>query len=272
MEQQRQRARLDTSAVRPTSARAEQIAASNQTEQILLIFQKLVGSKAHESFAMEIIEAVVSNFPAAALEKYWVAMLQLMFHRLQNSKTENFTIRFVKFYHLVSASTDRGLGADAFIKAADQVQENSFTPIYTTIILPETQKLSRPFDRKTAVVSLTRTLTDSQAFAERYAKRGWGLTCQALLQLLINPPLPPTNDDTIEDRDVDELGFGAAFTQLNTCRHAPRDPWPEVQDVKAWVGATLRTADQRHNGRVGSFVSEKLEPTSQDALRQVMSA
>lgn len=252
---------------------AEQIAAANQTEAILVIFQKLIGSKAYESYAMDLIEVVVTTFPPTALENYWVAMLQLMFTRLSSSKTENFTMRFVRFYHLVSASVDRGLGADFFISIADRVQKDVFTPIYTTIILPDTQKISRPFDRKTAVVSLTRTLADSQAFVERYSKRGWTITCQALLQLLINPPLPPSADDNvIEDRDVDELGFGAAFTQLNTCKAPPRDPFPDIQDVKAWVGVTLREADQRHAGRIGQFVGEKLDEQGKAALGQVMSA
>jgi exportin-2 (importin alpha re-exporter) len=142
--------------------------------------------------------------------------------------------------------------------------------VYTGIILPDTQKLSRPFDRKTACISLTRTLADSQAFVERYAKRGWTITCEALLKLLINPPLPPTADDTIDERDVDTLGFGAAFTQLNTCKFPPRDPWPQVQDVKAWVGQTLREADTRHSGRIGQFVSEKLDDQGRAALQQVM--
>ena len=251
---------------------AEQIAAANQTEAILVIFQKLVSSKAYENYAMDLIEVVVSTFPVMALENYWVPMLQLMFTRLSNSKTENFEMRFVRFYHLVSASVDKGLGADFFISIADRVQENVFTPIYTAIILPDTQKLTRPSDRKTAVISLTRTLADSQAFADRYAKRGWTITCQALLQLLINPPLPPAADDSIEDRDVDELGFGAAFTQLNTCKQPAKDPWPEVQDVKAWVGTTLREADQRHAGRIGKFVNEKLDEQGQAALGQVMTA
>ena len=251
---------------------AEQIAAANQTEAILVIFQKLVSSKAYETHGMDLIEAVITAFPVTALENYWQPMFQLMFTRLSSSKTENFTLRFVKFYHLVSSNTEKGLGADFFISIADRVQENVFTPIYTTIILPDTQKLSRPFDRKTAVVSLTRTLADSQAFVERYAKRGWTITCQALLQLLINPPLPPSADDNvIEDRDVDELGFGAAFTQLNTCKQPPRDPWPEVQDVKAWVGTTLGEADRRHQGRIGRFVGEKLDASGQQALGQVMS-
>ena len=251
---------------------AEQIAAANQTEALLVIFQKLVSSKAYETYGMDLVEAVVSDFAPTALENYWVPMLQLMFTRLSNTKTENFTLRFVRFYHLVSALVDKGLGADFFINIADRVQENVFTPIYTSIILPDTQKLTRPSDRKTAVISLTRTLADSQAFVDRYAKRGWTITCHALLQLLINPPLPPSADDNIiEDRDVDELGFGAAFTQLNTCKQPARDPWPEVQHVKAWVGTTLRDADQRHNGRIGTLVNEKLDSQGQAALGQVMS-
>ena len=251
---------------------AEQIAAANQTEAILVIFQKLVSSKAYESYAMDLMETVVATFAPTALENYWPTILQLMFTRLSNSKTENFEMRFVRFYHLVSASVDKGLGADFFISVADRIQENVFTPIYTSIILPDTQKITRPFDRKTAVVSLTRTLADSQAFTDRYAKRGWTFTCEALLKLLINPPLPASADDNvIEDRDVDELGFGAAFTQLNTCKQPAVDPWPEVQDVKAWVGITLRQADQRHAGRIGRFVGEKLDGQGQQALGQVMS-
>ena len=167
---------------------------------------------------------------------------------------------------------DKGLGADFFIAVADRVQQNVFTPIYTGIVLPDTQKLSRPADRKTACLSLTRTLADSTAFADRYAKRGWTISCEALLKLLINPPLPRTGDDDahIEDRDVDELGFGAAFTQLNTCRRAAADPWPDVQDVKKWVGATLRDADARHGGRIARFVQEKLDAQAQQALTLVM--
>lgn len=248
----------------------EQIAAGNQIEPMLVIFQKLVASKAYETYAMDLIEAIVTSFPPATLENYWTTILQLMLNRLSNSKTENFTNRFVRFYHLVSASTEKGMGADFFIALADRVQENVFTPLYTQIILPDTQKITRPTDRKTAVISLTRTLADSQAFVERYAKRGWTITCQALLQLLVNPPLPATSDDTIEERDVDDLSFGAAFTPLNTCRSPPKDLWPQISDVKAWSGHTLKEADARHQGRVGRFVQEKLGDQEKAALQDVM--
>lgn len=250
---------------------AAQIAAADQTESILIIFQRLVSIKSYESYAMDLLESVVTSFPSDALQSYWQSILQLMFTRLSNSSTENFKLRFVRFYHLVASLPDppQSLGADFFIATADRVQENVFTPIYTTIILPDTQKLSRAYDRKTAVVALTRTLTDSQAFESRYAKKGWGWTCEALLKLLINPPLPPAVDNSIEDRDMEELGFTSAFTQLNTCRSQPRDAHPEVQDVKAWVSAVLRERDAR-DGKVGKFVAEKLDAEGQAALGLVM--
>ncbi|OQN95952.1 hypothetical protein B0A48_17895 [Cryoendolithus antarcticus] len=248
------------------------IAAASQTESILIIFQKLIATKANETHAMDLLESVVLSFPAETLQPYWTSLLQLLFARLSGSPTENFKLRFVRFYHLVSALTEKGLGADFFIGVADTVQENVFTPIYTTIILPETQKLSRPTDRKTATVSLTKTLADSEAFATRYAKRGWTITCETLLKLLINPPLPTQFSDVIEDRDVEELGFGAAFTPLNTCKQPVVDAFPDVTDVRAWVGRYLKEADGRHSGRVGTFVQEKLDGEGRTALQSVMGA
>ena len=120
-------------------------------------------------------------------------------------------------------------------------------------------------------MSLTHTLADSQAFIDRYGKRGWALTCEALLKLLINPPLPVSHDaDFIEDRDVEDVGFGVGFTALNTCRPAPRDAFPEVTDVRAWVGAYLRQKDGETGGRIGGFVQERLSEEGRSALVGVM--
>ncbi len=73
------------------------------------------------------------------------------------------------------------MGVDFFIAQCDTVQEGIFAPIYLTIILPVTEQLARPLDRKLAVVSFTKSLTDSEKFAVRYGNKGWGKTCEALL-------------------------------------------------------------------------------------------
>lgn len=215
-------------------------------------------------------------------------MMQILLTRLQNSRTENFALRFVRFYHFVSARDDKGLGADFFIHITEQVQSgyvsptsqqrpftdfahnrSIFTPLYLTVILPDTQKLLRPLDRKMAVISLTKTLANSPAFEERYQK-GWAYTCEALLKLLENPPEPTGPDDVIDVQDVDDMSFGVGFTQLTTCRKVTRDVWPEVTDVKRWVGEFLRRRDEQTGGRIGKYVQERLSEQARAILVSYM--
>jgi exportin-2 (importin alpha re-exporter) len=113
-------------------------------------------------------------------------------------------------------------------------------------------------DRKTAVISLTKTLTDSVAFASKY-KKGWAYTFEALLKLLENPPVPSTiSDDVIAEHDVDDMGFGVGFTQLSTTRPSVRDLWPDITDVKVWVSEFLRARDKSLDGRLKGFAEERL--------------
>lgn len=48
--------------------------------------------------------------------------MQIILTRLQNSKTEVLQLRFVRFYHFVSARDDQGYSADFFIQVTDKVQ------------------------------------------------------------------------------------------------------------------------------------------------------
>ena len=206
---------------------------------------------------------------SSAIQQYFPTILTILFTRLNNNPPEKFKQRFVRFYHLVSSLDQTGFGADFFIKNSDAVQDGVFVPIYLTIILLVTQQLVRPLDRKLAVVSLTKTLTDSQAFAVKYIK-GWGKTCEALLKLLENPPMPVIADDMVVEADVDDLGFGVGFTQLNTCKKVPKDLWPEVTDVKSWVGSYLKAADAPHGGAIGGYVNERLSPDAKNVLMSYM--
>jgi exportin-2 (importin alpha re-exporter) len=209
------------------------------------------------------------TFPRSAIQQYFPTILTILFTRLNNNPPERFKQRFVKFYHLVSSRDQNGLGADFFIRNSDAVQDAVFVPVYLTIILPITQQIARPLERKLAVISLTKTLTDSQAFAVKYVK-GWSKTCEALLKLLENPPMPVSADDVIVEADVEDLSFGVGFTQLNVCKKLPKDDWPEVTDVKPWVGGFLKAADARHGGAIGSYVNERLNPEAKAVLVSYM--
>ena len=108
-----------------------------------------------------------------------------------------------------------------------------------------------------AVISLTKTLINSNAFANQYMK-GWAFTAKAFLELLVNPPVPPATDDYIVDHDVDDMSFGVGFTQLTSIKKTARDPWPEVTNIKTWVTETLNAANVREKGKIATFAKARL--------------
>jgi exportin-2 (importin alpha re-exporter) len=246
---------------------SQEMIKNNQLEPILGIFQKLVSTKVFEGNGFDLLEAVIQTFPASDLEPYWIHLITIMLTRLK-TPTQSFQLRFIRFFHFISSRDDKGLGTDFFVAATDKVQNDIFRSLYTGIILPKTQELARPIDRKIAAVSLTKILADSQAFVTRYP-RGWPLTCNTLLKLLEDPPLPQRADDLIVDHDVDDSIFGVGFTQLNTIRKPILDPFANITDLRKWVGQYLRAADSRNGGRVGQSV-QQLGPDAQTVLGAYM--
>jgi exportin-2 (importin alpha re-exporter) len=193
---------------------------------------------------------------------YFPEILRIIYSRLDSPNvTEAFKLRLIRFYHLVSALYDpqRGYGADYFIAASDTVQDGLFVPLYLKIILPLTQQLAKPLHRKCAAISLTKTLTHSEKFAVKYVK-GWALTCETLVKLLEMAPMPVADDGVVIEQDVDDLSFGVGFTQLNTCKPQPRDVWPEVTDIKSWVGAFYMDADRAQQGKLTAWANDRLSP------------
>lgn len=206
------------------------------------------------------------------LDKYFGTILQLIYTKLQGSPADSLKLRFARFFHLVSAKLEAGYGADYFIRQSNQLDENAFAQVYPTFVLAETPKLARPVDRKVAVVSLTKTLCDSQAFATKFAK-GWANSCRNLLALLANPPTVAsgTGDEIIAEADVDDIGFGMSFTALNTCKPLARDEFPDVVNVATWVKEYMVAANQKHGGAIAGFISGRLGPEEQQAIAQYIS-
>ena len=82
--------------------------------------------------------------------------------------------------------------------------------------------------------------------------------------------MPVVADDFVAEADIDDVGFGVGFTQLSTCKKVPKDNWPEVTDVKSWVGAYLKDANGRHNERIAQFVNERLPEAAKGVLISYM--
>ncbi|ORY71129.1 Cse1-domain-containing protein [Pseudomassariella vexata] len=255
---------------------SQDIVAANQVEPILGIFQKLLVGKKTEQNAFDVLESVVISIPKTSLEKFFTTILQLVLNKLDHNPAESYKKRLVRFYHLISANVDIGLGADFFVAQMDKVREEMkvqadiFVPLYLKTVLPVSPLFASPVDRKLAVVSLTKSLAETQAFGQRYQK-GWRFTCETLLTMLTNAPKATggTGDEIIREADVDDIGFGLGFTALNTCKKPPRDDFPEVQDVPQWVRQYLTQANAARGGVIASYV-DRLSDEGKQAFAMYM--
>ncbi|KAH8881534.1 Cse1-domain-containing protein [Thozetella sp. PMI_491] len=242
----------------------QEIIAGNKLEKILILFQLLCRLKKTTNDAYKVLEAVVSAFDGAILDPYFGEIMRIVYTRLEEDRSDSHKQLASRFYHLVSAKD--GLGADYVSKHSQALHAKAFTGFYLTIVLPTTKTFARPVDRKLGVISYAKTLGSSNAFAEQYAK-GWSFTANSLLDLIKNEAGVATGQgDVINEADVDDIGFGVGFTPLLTLARGPRDEYPQIVDVNAWVGQYLKSVDQQHNGIIQRFAAERLEDPSKSVL------
>lgn len=177
---------------------------------------------------------------------------------MNDSTPDYFRLRVVRFYHLVSAldEPERGYGTDYFIAASDSISEGAFVPLYLKVILPTTQQFTKPLDRKLAAISLLKTLTSSQKFAIRYQK-GWGLTLEAAVKLVVVAPVIVNDTVVVVEQDVDDSAFGVGFTQLATCRRQPHDPYPSITEVKPWIKSYFAAANAKADSKLLIWLKER---------------
>lgn len=62
-------------------------------------------------------------------------IMQIILQRLQNSKTENLTLRFIRFFHFISAQDNKGYSADFVIQVTDKVQEGYVSSPYVNLLI-----------------------------------------------------------------------------------------------------------------------------------------
>lgn len=203
------------------------------------------------------------------MQPYMKPIFVILLTRLNNSKTEILTQRFVRLFYLLSGKDT--IGPDVVMQAIEEVQAGIFAQVYTSVIIPETSKLSRPIDRKIAAVGLVGVVGFSELMATTYHK-GWANTTNELLKVVDLEPTPVQGDSTsdLQGADIDEVSFGAAFARLNTCKKRADDPFPEATDLRRFVGERLKEANAKFGGRIEAWVTNELNDNLKATVQKYM--
>ena len=165
------------------------------------------------------------------MRQYIENIFHILLTRLQKSRTERYVFRFVEFTYFLAAVDKPELGP-AFVKVAlDQQGQGLFGQLLQMFILPKTPQIKGKEQIIGTIVGATRFLTELTDLQTGQYTRFWYfpfppaspsaiaqlcrrdmLVAMVHLQQAENYPAAP--DDEIEDIDIEESGFQAAYARL----------------------------------------------------------
>jgi exportin-2 (importin alpha re-exporter) len=206
-------------------------------EPVLGIYQKLIASRANDSFGFDLIETLFACIPQPAMEPYTQQIFVLPLQRLSGaSKTEKLASRFSLF--LATCASKSTLGPDFAPSILERIQAGLFAQLWRGIVLPCTPQLaSPPTTAKRASGGIAKMLASCTLL-----KQDQPLWLQTLTQCLKLLELPPgavlADENALQLQQEEENTAEAALSAL--------DEGFQASYAKLVCSVPLGTANRAH--------------------------
>ncbi|KAI9224219.1 Cse1-domain-containing protein [Blastocladiella britannica] len=243
---------------------AAAVVARNQLPAILGIFQKLLGSRATDQHALELLQSTMYYVPAQAFDQYRSAVLSLALTRLsmpaargfkaQQGKQRfaaNFT-EFLGFYLSMATPAVDAVGA-----ALDAVQPGILQQLLHSVVVPALGHVGGKHARRVTTLGLVRWLcetadTSNPELANSVAMAVWVFGVQTFKDKSAAVPTGPSDGaaaaafgaasaDALAGAGLEEdedMSYQAGFSRLSGTGLARPDPMPAANgasDIKYLV-------------------------------------
>lgn len=234
---------------------------------VLGVFQKLIASKANETYGFDLLETVLICVPINTLLPLTSQIAMLLLQRLQNSRTEKFVKRFLLFLSLIcsygenaNVSNPNNLNSRFVIQLIDQVQDGLFGQILTNFMIPSSKNFNNLNDKKLIITGFTKLIVENLEFYQEGAKY-----FDKLLPILDNLILLVTSDslqnysniDNFADGEIDDLSFGSSFNKLVVIGNIQNDPYSNINSrdsLKLFFKDELAKLNQVSGGILNSIM------------------
>lgn len=207
---------------------------------LLGVFQKLVASKAHDHEGFFILGALVNEggLPLADVDQYLATIWNLLFSRLQTSRTQKFVRSFVRFM----ADFAVRHGPSTLTASMDRVQVGVFAMILLQVWIPHLASGDgSEEDDKVMLVATTKCLCECPAVQQQ--QELWNTLREAALKKVQgkcdgdNSALGASDDGVGELEEMQ--GYSAAFAKLANASRPDRPVLVEIADPKQYLESSL---------------------------------
>ncbi|WIA07912.1 hypothetical protein OEZ85_007391 [Tetradesmus obliquus] len=221
----------------------QELAAAGHLPACLGVFQKLIASKANDGYGFALISGIVTHLPPATYQQYLPTVWQLLFTRLQGSKTPRFTRGFVVFLALAVCK----LGVEGVSASMDAVQPKVMLMILQQVWAPSLSSADGPEENKLVAVAATKCLTES---ADVYAATPlWQQLRSALDAKLAGTEVGSAGEEDGGEEGLEfGAGYSAAYAKLANASMPERPVLSEIADPKQFAESRLASFMQRVSG------------------------
>ncbi|KAL3119789.1 hypothetical protein niasHT_010080 [Heterodera trifolii] len=204
------------------------------SDQILGIFQRLIGSKAYDQHGFRLANTFISHLDLNAYERPLNSnvVLLTMLNRMQQNKTSKFSRQFTIFVFRYAASK----GGATLANSLEAIQSGIYGMVLDKILLNEMQAMPQTTtyeEKRIVTIGAAKLITETTAFlGPRYAQ---------IIELAVNileafeHKTSAVVDTAVQEREetaeVSELEYSDPYCKLSYAQH-PEPFAPEIGNIK----------------------------------------
>lgn len=141
-----------------------------------------------------------------------------------------------------------------------------FGMVIERIFIPDLAKVSGETNKKIVSAGMSKILCECPALLINPYRNYWPKILETLIQIYELPP-----DEGLLDGDhfneIEEMGYQAAYSQLNFAQTKSHDPLTEVADGKKFLIQSLENLSKNRPGEISTLIAS-LPSDHQQALQK----
>uniref|UniRef100_A0A183CBE9 Cse1 domain-containing protein n=1 Tax=Globodera pallida TaxID=36090 RepID=A0A183CBE9_GLOPA len=203
------------------------------SDQVLGIFQRLIGSKAYDQHGFRLANTFISHLDSSGYERPLTSnvILLTMLNRMQQNKTSKYTRQFTLFILRYAACK----GGTALANSLETIQAGIYGMVLDKILLTEMHAMPQTTtyeEKRIVTIGAAKLITDTTTFlGQRYAQ---------IVELVVNvleafEHKTPTAVDAVPEKEepaeVNELEYSDPYCKLSYAQH-PEPFAPEIGNIK----------------------------------------
>lgn len=229
---------------------------SPHIEPLLGIFSNLLSYRVSEKYAFDLLLAVFTNISSSILSKYERRIFELIFTRLQTSKSPRTVRSSLLFFGFYTGK----FSPEAWVHLLESLQSGMTRMVLTQVWIPNVQMaaIAGGMEAKACVVGLTRVLCEyRELLASAEGLEIWGGLLKGVVCMATPEADKDANsvvgkrgggDEGIDEEDawekqqaVQEVSGEAVFSKLHFASAGDEDYFPEVGNPLSFVAQRLNT-------------------------------